>query len=549
MQGIEFVYDKKGRNFCHLKNLIPSIKNPLPFNKEQLLQCVNTDKPLQKILPLNSKKYLLYAFPTDPEHIKGILVALDFSLLGNLEMSPLLENLEDVIVLIDRRGRIICANKALKKFIPSRIKNFENKNILDILPLKEKLKISTFKKILRDFKPQVISLRSYDNRVYIFEIRLFPIPKENKIKGFLIWAKDITSYHKEKEEIKNKLLGLMNISQKVISNKNLDDLLQDIVKRACVLCKAPFGILRLLDEEGKLRIQAYKGLSFQFINLARTLNIGEGISGIAGMRKKPFGVSNIQKNKNVKFKEALLKEGVISALSVPVLFQGRLLGVIGVADRKSRKFTKSEITFLKSFASQVAVSINSIQQKDLINESYFNTLNALVLTMEARDPYTRGHSERVTRFALSIGKKLGLDEDNLRTLRFGTLVHDIGKIAISESILLKPSPLTLTEWAQIQLHPEKGEEMLRPLRFLNEALKIVRHHHERFDGKGYPDGLKEEKIPFLARIVSVADAFDAMTSDRPYRKRFDLDYAVREIKKHRATQFDPQAVEAFLKMM
>lgn len=183
--------------------------------------------------------------------------------------------------------------------------------------------------------------------------------------------------------------------------------------------------------------------------------------------------------------------------------------------------------------------------KELYNSLIFSFVNAI----DAKSPWTKGHSDRVRNYALAIAKELGFREQDMETLKTAALLHDIGKIGTYELILDKPGKLTDEESAFVKMHPAKGEEILKPIKQLGKIVPIIRHHHERIDGKSYPDGLKGEEIPFCARILHVADSFDSMTADRPYRKAPGLEYAISELKKYSGTQFDPKVVEAFLKVL
>ena len=179
-------------------------------------------------------------------------------------------------------------------------------------------------------------------------------------------------------------------------------------------------------------------------------------------------------------------------------------------------------------------------------KGYYNIVRALILALEVRAYYLKGHSNRVTKLALSIGKKLKLSKSKLRIIETMGKLHDLGKIALSDMLLNKKGKLTPAERYQINLHPVIGAMILNNLGFFQEDISLVKHHHERYDGTGYPDRLKKENIPLLARIFSVADAFDAMTSDRPYRKKLPFKIAVKELIENKTTQFDPTIVEAFL---
>ena len=181
----------------------------------------------------------------------------------------------------------------------------------------------------------------------------------------------------------------------------------------------------------------------------------------------------------------------------------------------------------------------------LLEDAYRQTLKALTAALEARDHETHGHSERVVSFSLRLGRELGLDAERLRALEFGSLLHDIGKIGVPDAILRKPAALTEAEWETMRLHPLHGQKILRGIEFLRGAARVVAEHHEKWDGTGYPLGLRGEEIDLGARIFSVADAFDAMTSDRVYRRGRPYEVAAEELGRFAGTQFDPQVVEAF----
>ena len=183
--------------------------------------------------------------------------------------------------------------------------------------------------------------------------------------------------------------------------------------------------------------------------------------------------------------------------------------------------------------------------EDVIIKNYLSSLKMLNRILEARDPFTKKHSQRVSAYSVVIARELGLSLEQQEVIRKTALLHDIGKIGISEAILQKPSQLTAEEWIEVQRHAQIGEGFLEPLNVLHIEQTMVRHHHERYDGSGYPDGLKGEGIPLYARILTVADTYEAMTSSRPYRKTVSSSEAVAELERCSGTQFDPKIVQAF----
>ena len=189
------------------------------------------------------------------------------------------------------------------------------------------------------------------------------------------------------------------------------------------------------------------------------------------------------------------------------------------------------------------------ETNDKLESAYMETIEILRLTVEAKDPYTKGHSDRVSEYSVLIGKHIGLPESDLKTLKIGGLFHDIGKIGIPDSILLKNDKLSDEEYSEIKNHPSIGAHILSNATIFQDIIPIVKHHHERFDGKGYPSKLQGSDIPYLARIATVADAFDAMTSRRSYRDSLNMDIVREEIANNSGTQFDPEITSVFLDIL
>ncbi len=200
--------------------------------------------------------------------------------------------------------------------------------------------------------------------------------------------------------------------------------------------------------------------------------------------------------------------------------------------------TQSEVFDLKQKVSYLDGTVHLKETRGVVN--------AFSGAIEAKDPFTKGHSYRVSQLSLEIGKRLGFSEEHLEILEYGSLLHDIGKIGIKEAILKKPSRLSVREYAHVQRHPIIGEEIVRPAEIFRPVLALIRSHHEHFDGRGYPDGLKGKEINIFARIIAVPDSFDAMISDRPYREALSVEEVLFRIKRARGTQFDPRIVDIFI---
>jgi response regulator RpfG family c-di-GMP phosphodiesterase len=246
---------------------------------------------------------------------------------------------------------------------------------------------------------------------------------------------------------------------------------------------------------------------------------------------------------------ALSDTDICSVVAIPFKIRKKLFGMLSaIAKNGSAPFTEKDLYYLNFLAERATFVIENVALYENIYENLFSTLYAFVEAIEARDPYTKQHSSRVTDFAVIIGKAMGCSEEQIDLLTFSGHLHDIGKLAIPDSILLKPGPLTTDEFKAIKKHPVIGANIVGRLGLLTGEQKIILHHHERWNGKGYPGGLKGVSIPFLSRILAVADVFDAMASDRAYRKRLADEIVLETIREGAGVDFDGEVVEAFLSL-
>ena len=273
-----------------------------------------------------------------------------------------------------------------------------------------------------------------------------------------------------------------------------------------------------------------------------TIKRGEGITGEVYRTGIPRLVEDITL-------DPAYIPGIIGGrceMACPLVARGKVLGVLDAEGEKPGCFDEQKFVLFSTFASQAAVAIRNAQMLERTQSTYYQTITSLANALEARDSYTRGHSERVTALAMRIGANMGLGRRDMGVIRESGLLHDIGKIGIPDGVLNKPSSLSTSEREEIEHHPMFGNNILGQLKFLHQASKAILHHHERFDGQGYPAGLLGQEIPLVARIIAVADAWDAMTSTRPYRNALERQSALDEISQHSGAQFDPAVVKAFL---
>lgn len=260
--------------------------------------------------------------------------------------------------------------------------------------------------------------------------------------------------------------------------------------------------------------------------------------------------ANLAKLSDIKpLENGFLKEGFLSHIRVPLIVKGEPVGILSVGAKRAAAFTAENLSTLEKLAFQIGIALENTKLLTDRQELFFNMVRTLSHAIDAKSPWTNEHSERVTEYALFIGREMGFNRKMLDDLKIAGLFHDIGKIATYDELLNKPARLTDDEYIIVKQHTLRGEEILQPLKQLRHITPWIRSHHEYYDGTGYPDGLKGEDIPLNARILAVADAFDSMTSERPYRETPGIENAVVELKKCSGTQFDPRIVEVFLKTL
>ncbi|MEW6087305.1 MAG: HD domain-containing phosphohydrolase [bacterium] len=349
--------------------------------------------------------------------------------------------------------------------------------------------------------------------------------------------------NKKVEELKR----INEIGKAISSSLDLNEVLETILWSGIEWTRATHGAVMLLDPvTNTLAIKYAIGINSETLNNFR-LNIGEGIAGWVIKEKKTAVVDKETDDPRFKtFKPGLNKDN--SLLAVPLIYRDNATGVLNLSSRDSRKkFTEEDVSFVTTIASHAAIAIENANLYEGMQHNYFEIIKSLALTLEAKDHYSHGHSERVTYYAKEIAKEMRLPGEDVKLIESAGILHDIGKIGISEQILNKKNPLSEGEWKVIEKHPLMAESIIEPIHFLAKERSIIRNHHERYDGKGYPDGLAGEEISIHARILTVADAFDSMTTDRPYRKALSVDVAIERLKESAGTQFDKNVVDAFLR--
>jgi len=342
----------------------------------------------------------------------------------------------------------------------------------------------------------------------------------------------------QQRDVQNRLAAVYKANQIIASERNLHLLFERVMEQIFSLVPAHNGVIVLKDEKtGELVTEYVKtGMGSTVISstiVQRALEHGEAVITYDAAEDERFesGMSIISQN-------------IASAMCAPLVYQDKPLGAVYVDTRgTTNAFSKSDLELLVAVAGPAGVAIRNAQYVHELEQAYHDTLIVLANAIEMRDHYTVGHTWRVTHFAMEIARAMGWNKQQLQQCETGGLLHDVGKIAVNDAILQKNAPLDDEEFAKMKVHPERGARMLQDVEFLKPMVPYCLYHHERYDGKGYPFGLAGDAIPIEGRIIAVADTFDAMTSNRPYRKGLDPEVAVKEILKNAGTQFDPEVAE------
>jgi putative nucleotidyltransferase with HDIG domain len=310
---------------------------------------------------------------------------------------------------------------------------------------------------------------------------------------------------------------------------------------ACLVSRLEDGLLQEVADYSVSNQQVAKGLTYYLSDYPATAAVLES--------RVPSAICIDDAGADPAELFVLREMEMNAVLLVPIVVETRAWGLIELYDVRARRFSGLERHLAELAAAQIGALIAGFEHAEGAQRLYRETLASLSNALEAKDEYTSQHTEEVVRLAVAVAAELDLDLDAVRNVELGAVLHDIGKVRIPEAILNKPGPLDDEEWAVMKTHPEVGEKILRPIKSLNAILPIVRHHHERWDGTGYPDRLEGRAIPLGARIVAVCDAYRAMTEDRPYRAALSEHDARRELRDGAGNQFDPDCVDGLVRAL
>ena len=386
-----------------------------------------------------------------------------------------------------------------------------------------------------------------------FEIKIEPVPE-----GAFILSIDITGRKQAETERRDyiaRLEALREIDTAIISSTDLTLTLRTILDQITSSLQVDAAALLLLNPFS-LILEFAAGRGFRGRDIERTqVRVGHGHVGRAALEQKLVFIANVLDSPEPFSRGGSLEaESFVSYVALPLVSKGNLMGILEIFHRSPLEPNQSWMDFLNALGAQASIAIdNGRLYKDLqrlnmdLTLAYERTIEGWSSALDLRDRETEGHTLRVTEMTVTLARMMGIPENDIAQIRRGALLHDIGKMGVPDSILLKPASLTAEEWATMRRHPVIAYELLYPIEYLRPCLSIPYSHHEKWDGTGYPQGLKGDHIPLSARLFAVVDVWDALSSDRPYRLAWSRTEVLDYIRQHSGSHFDPLVVELFLR--
>ncbi|MBK9923979.1 MAG: HD domain-containing protein [Anaerolineales bacterium] len=432
----------------------------------------------------------------------------------------------DLLLITDGYGLILDCQFSDSSAYFDFSEQIKNRTLQDILSPSVNEKLTQFvSQLHQKTNPASFELAlTINGREYWFDTRVAEISASR----FVMSARDITKYKQTEIRMERQLQrisALRSIDFAIASGLDLNLLLSILLDRITETLHVDASDILLLDSKlNELTFAAGKGFTTNVLQYTR-LKLGQGCAGHVALDRKMIGISDLAVTKT-EFEQAPLfsSEQFIVYYGVPLVAKGRVLGVLEVFHRSYLNPDEDWLDFLNIIAEQAAIAIDStLMFRDLqrsnfeLSLAYNATIDAWSRTLDLRDSDTEGHTRRVTDITIKFATVVGVRHADLIHVRHGATLHDIGKVAIPDRILFKPGPLNQDEWAIMRQHPKYAVDLLSPIKYLEPAMDIPHWHHERWDGAGYPDQLRGEDIPFNARLFSLVDVYDALTSDRPYR--------------------------------
>jgi PAS domain S-box-containing protein len=477
------------------------------------------------------------------------------------QIRALVTSLDDIVFEIDGQGTYLQAWTTNESLLALPKTQLLGKRTVDVLGEEIGRQIeSALQRVLHSGKPETIEypLEVVTGKRW-FMARISPVVGNGgSPTSVAALVRDITDRKKDEVRINEqleRLAALREVDQLISSTFDLGLSLNELLGRAIKLLAVDAVDVLLLDSvRNKFEFRAGLGFRTHVIQPA-SVKLGHSLAGKVAMDRRVVHIQNLALDlKDSSLSDKLKEEGFVGYSGAPMIVKGKVIGVLEAFDRSVMARDQDWLNFFGLLAGQAAIMIEDAR---LFNElqvtnselimAYDETIEGWSHAMDLRDRETEGHSQRVTEWTLKLASRLGFGDEDLIHIRRGALLHDIGKIGVPDMILLKPGPLTEEELVTIRKHPQFAFDMLSPITYLRKAIDIPFCHHEKFDGTGYPRGLKDGEIPLAARIFAVVDVWDALTSDRPYRTAWPQEKALDYIREQAGKRFDPKVVEFFLK--
>jgi len=477
---------------------------------------------------------------------------------NNGHSTNILDNILEGCQIIDFDWKYIYVNNAMINQIHKTKDDILNHSVIECFPGIENTK---FFSILNNCMTNRVSSKMTNEFIFPdgskgwFELCIEPVPE-----GIFILSIDITLLIQANNDIlqqNNKLKALREIDLAILGSSDLKITLKTVLREFANQLNIDAVDILLLNPHTKI-LEFSVGYGFRSDAIEKTkLHLNESFAGQAALEQKSFYINDLSKILKDFIRADLIKyEEFTSYYVVPLISRGRILGVIDIFHRSPINPTQSWIDFLEALAGQASMAIDSCNLLQNLNHTNLDLLLAYDTTIEGwsraldlRDKETEGHSVRVTDITIDLARHFDLTDSEINNIRYGALLHDIGKMGIPDHILLKQGKLTEEEFTIMQKHCEYGYELLYPIKYLRSAIDIPYCHHEKWDGTGYPRKLKDEQIPLPARMFAIVDVWDALVSDRPYRKAWPEEKAIEHIYSQSGKHFDPNIVSVFFEVI
>lgn len=469
----------------------------------------------------------------------------------------ILQAFTDVNIVINSKGVVLGYKSG--QFLPEPIPGIvEGGKLQDILPLDAIRQLEQAMQSVQQTGQTSAFEYQYvlSNHSHWFEARLAPLTESQ----YILVARDVTSCRETETRLKRQMkqiLMMRSIDLAIASGLDLKLLLAMLLDQVVELMEIDAAAILLQNPKTNF-LEFTIGKGFHSNSLQYThLRMGEGCAGRVALDRKMLNVPNLKENQMEFGRSPLFQqEGFIAYYGIPLIAKGHVLGVLEMFHRATLNPDADWLNFLTVIAGQAAIAIdNALMFRDLqrsnveLSLAYDATIEGLSRALDLRDRETEEHTHRVSEATVKLATQFGMKEADLIHVRRGAILHDIGKMAIPDSILLKPGPLAEDEWKIMRRHPEIAVDLLSSVSYLSSTLDIPHWHHEKWDGTGYPDGLSGQDIPFSARVFALVDVFDALTSNRPYRSAWPRETALQYIENQSGSHFDPTIVPVFMKFI